>query len=100
MPQTRGPSKLVRTVSPGEAPSKGGAGHPGVVSAARRPPHSAQHLKRTAAPYEQRDGNRRLASAAEVRGLSEVFRTPPVRGTSAGSSVIRSPDRPLECPAG
>src|SRR6188474_2611411 len=32
----------------------------GVVSAARRPPHSAQHLTRTAAPYKRRDEGRRL----------------------------------------
>jgi hypothetical protein len=45
----------------------------GVVSAARRPPHSGQHLKRTAAPYQRRDGDRRLGWAVEVRALSEVF---------------------------
>ena len=32
----------------------------GVVSAARRPPHSAQRLTRTAAPYKRRDGGRGL----------------------------------------
>jgi hypothetical protein len=61
MPQTCGlPRRPVRKVSLAEASSKAGAGHLGVVSAARRPPHSAQRLARTAAPYERRDGDRRL----------------------------------------
>jgi len=66
----------------------------------RRPPHVAQRLKRTAAPYERRDENRRLASAAEVRALSEVFSArPPFEGLQTGPSVVKSRDRPLESPA-
>ena len=101
MPQTWGSLEdLSPTVSLGEAPSKARAGQLGVVSAARRPPHSAQRLTRTAAPYERREGDRRLGRAAEVRALSEVFSArPPFEGLQPGSSVVRSPDRPLECPA-
>jgi hypothetical protein len=45
----------------------------GVVSAARRPPHSGQHLKRTAAPYKRRDGDRRLGRAEKFALFPKFF---------------------------
>jgi hypothetical protein len=65
----------------------------------RRPPHLAQRLKHTAAPYERRDGDRRLARAAEVRALSEVFsRTSPVRVTSDRAEHRRVTGPPARSP--
>ena len=101
VPQTWGPlENLSPTVLLGEAPSKARAGHLGVVSAAEptTPLSSARDTHGGAVRTARRD--RPLGRAAEVRALSEVFSgCPPFEGLQPGSSVVRSPDRPLECPA-
>ena len=82
-------------------PSKARAGLSGWSAPQSRPPHLAQRLKHTAAPYERPDGDRPLAKGRRSsRSFRGFFRTSPIRVTAlraerrkVGGPPARSPAR-------
>jgi hypothetical protein len=85
VPQTWGiPRRLVAYGIARRSPFQGPRGFSSGWSAPQsRPPHLAQRLKHTAAPYERREGDKRLGRVGRSsRSFRGFFRTSPIRVTA------------------
>jgi hypothetical protein len=73
--------------------------HLGVVSAARRPPHSAQRLKRTAAPYDGETETDVWEGLRSSRSFRSFVRTSPIRVTALRAERRKVAGPPARSPA-